>query len=248
MPIHKPTPPSSFRPFALPPAAPPARSPGNDPSPPEPPPATFAAAVAHPGLSAYLHARLDPYGIPDADKADIAAAVKEGLWRCRGDADPACTMPRIFGLAKKVLDARLTDYWRAQAVRQARFTDGPTEPGDDEPEERDGPRDFPSYVDRLPATAPTDPERALLAKEQLAFVQRVAPEIGLTDDDVQVMWDRDDDEEATWDKLAAARGVSAERLRKRITRLREELNTLWSRALANPCRFPVRKGGGRTTI
>lgn len=192
----------------------------------------YARALSDVRLRDYLRARLAALDMPRADQQDVLAAVLDGLWRRRADADPACTMPRIFGLAKTILDARLVDHARRQGVRDARIVDAPRAAGAAASEPGDGPRDVPNFVDQLPPASPMTPERALRAKEQLAFTQELAPKVGLTEDDVEVMWNMTYDPDASWEELAAERGVGADALRMRISRLREKLNRAWTRRLA----------------
>ncbi|HEY1693791.1 MAG TPA: hypothetical protein VGG39_16605 [Polyangiaceae bacterium] len=229
----------ALAPAPAPALAPAHRTPANDPAPGVPTVEAFARALSDPSLGAYIAATLAPLKLPYGDKADIAASVKDALWRRRGDADPACTMPRMFGLAKTVLDGKIKDYFRRITVERARFDDAPRTVSDGEGEGSEGKRDRPNVVDRLRPSSPMTPERALLARHQLAFVQQVAPEIGLTEDDVAVMHDIRWDENATWETLAAERGTTGEALRKRITRLQAKLDARWKKVLRRKLILPV---------
>ncbi len=60
---------------------------------------------------------------------------------------------------------------------------------DDASEESADPADQPNYVDRiLPLRALTPERGSTHAREKLAYVGEVASKIGLTDDDIEVMW------------------------------------------------------------
>jgi hypothetical protein len=195
--------------------------------------------MSDPRLWAYVAATLAPLKLPYGDKADITSSVRDALWRRRADADPACTTERMFGLAKTVLDGKIKDYWRRITVERARFDDAPRTVSDGEGEGSEGRRDRPNVVDRLMPSSPMTPERALLARHQLAFVQQIAPEIGLTEDDVTVMHDIRWDENATWEKLAAERRTTPAALRMRITRLQEKIDGRWKKLVASKLWLPA---------
>ena len=94
---------------------------------------------------------------------------------------------------------------------------------------------MPNFVDELEPARTMTPERSLQATEQALYVDEMAPELGVTDDDIEVMYamtyDRFGSDRATWEELAAERGTKPQRLRKRIERLQAALKEGWERQM-----------------
>jgi len=63
-------------------------------------------------------------------------------------------------------------------------------------------------------------------------VDAIAPQIGLTRDDVEVMFAMTWDSKATWEELGRERGETGAALRHRIERLQEKVSKAWKRRIA----------------
>ena len=241
-----PTPPISFIPFALAPSTqpealpapllaprplvPPAKAPSNDDAERVTPPGetAYRLLVSDPRVRAYLWARLGPVLIPRQEKEELVGTVVEVLWQRRTSRDPASTLARMMGLARTVLDGKLVDYWRHQATVAEDIVDAPRNGTEDRPASGKS-WEQPSYVEELRPPRSITPEDSLHAKQQMQYVNEVAAKIGLTNDDVEVMFAIAWDEEATYEELAAERGMKPGALRTRIHRLQKAVREGWNR-------------------
>jgi len=241
-----PTPPISFIPFTLTPSTGPAAPPAPLPAPrPLVPPAkapsnddaervtplddtAYRLLLSNPRVRAYLWARLGPIRIPRQEKEDLIGTTVEVLWQRRTSRDPARTLARVLGLAKTVLEGKLVDYWRHQAIVDEDIVDAPG-PRAEGPTARGKPWDQPTYVEEVRPPRSFTPEETLDAKQQMQHVNEVAAKIGLTDDDVEDMYAMAWDGEATYEELAAARGMTPGALRTRLHRLQKAVREGWDR-------------------
>ncbi len=238
-----PTPPVPFFPIA--PPAPsrsdasramdallPRSTPGNDP--PSPTEAEYRALLAHPELRKFLQRKVAKLDIPSADARELQAEVVDALW-ARRDRDPPATLKRLLGLAKCILKRREVDYLRHKQVERSRLVDAARVAVRDEdapPEESGDPADQPNYVDCILPLRALTPEDALLTREKLAYVGEVASKIGLTEDDIEVMWALTYDKgPGRMEELAAERGMAPKGLRCRIERLRNALEKGWEKRM-----------------
>ena len=80
-----------------------------------------------------------------------------------------------------------------------------------------------------PARVSMTPEDSLDVKQQLQHANDVAARIGLTDDDVEDMYAMTWDDTASYEELAAERGMTPGALKTRLHRLREAVNASWER-------------------
>jgi len=241
-----PTPPISFLPFALTPSTeraapsapvpaprplvPPAKAPSNDDAERVTPldETAYRLLVSDPRVRAYLWARLGRVRIPRHEKEELIGAVFEVLWERRAGRDPARTLPRMMGLARTVLEGKLVDHWRHQAVVTEDLVDAPGTAAEDRPASGK-PCEQSSYVEELRPPRSFTPEDSLHAKQQMQYVNDIAAKIGLTDDDVEVMFAIARDEEASYEELAAERGMKPGALRTRIHRLQKAVREGWER-------------------
>ena len=242
-----PTPPISFIPFALtpspepaaPPApvpaprplAPPAKAPSNDDAERVAPmgDAAYRLLLSDPRVRAYLWARLGPIRIARTDKEELIDAVFEVLWKRRTSRDPARTLPRMLGFARTILEGKLVDYWRHQDAVHEDIVDAPQTSVEDRPPSGSKSWEQPTYVDEVRPPRSFTPEDSLHAKQQMQYVNEVAGKIGLTDDDVEVMFAIAWDETATYEELAAERGMKPGALRTRIHRLQKAVREGWNK-------------------
>jgi hypothetical protein len=235
MPTTIPTPSLSFSPVPLAPSANdgasatplPAPSPtANDVRPVARPDfAAYGRLLADPRVRSYLWARLDDVNIARADKRELVDGVVATLWKRRTAKYSVDNLGRMLGLARTILDGRLVDYWRHQAVLDAKVVNPPQPDGGHSRK----PQNQPTFVEELQPPTSMTPERSLLAKERLEYVNSVAAQIGLTDDDVEVMYAVTWDPTASYEELAAERRTTASALRSRIHRLQEKVRKGWSR-------------------
>lgn len=245
-----PTPPVSFVPFALSPRT--GHAPVTETHPPTPAllpgqaaandvrdDGAYARLVADPRVRKSIDNRLRHrinvkfLSISPDEKEEIVARVYESLWKRRTDRDPASTLPRIRGLARTIVDGKIVDFLRHRDTENEDLVDAPGE--HDADLAKAGAEDMPNFVDELRPARPMTPERSLRATEQLEYLNEMAPKLGVTDDDIEVMYamtyDRTGDERATWEELAAERKTTAGALRKRIERLQEALKEGWDRRM-----------------
>jgi DNA-directed RNA polymerase specialized sigma24 family protein len=188
----------------------------------------YRALVSDPRVRAYLWARLGPVRIPRQEKEELIGAVFEVLWQRRTSRDPARTLARLMGLARTVLEGKLVDHWRHQAAVAEDIVDAPRTTIEDRHASGKS-WEQPNYVDELRPPRSFTPEDSLHAKQQMQYVNEVAAKIGLTDDDVEVMFAITWDEEASYEELAAERGVKPGALRTRIHRLQKAVREGWER-------------------
>jgi hypothetical protein len=92
--------------------------------------------------------------------------------------------------------------------------------------------DQPTYVEELRPLRSMREDDAFEAQQKVAHVNEMAPKIGLTSDDVEVMFAVTWDERASWEELATERGETSGALRHRIQRLQEKIRKGWSRRIA----------------
>jgi hypothetical protein len=212
-----PTPPISFAPFAVPTQAfLPEGTAANDVLEDR----EYERLLGHPRVRSFLEQKLRSRRMPRAQKEDLVGAVFEKLWERRTDRSPANTLPRMLGLARAILKAKLVDRQRHQKIVD--------ETTGEPPEEHDDVRSPHSKR----------PDKALHVKQQMLFVNEMAPKLGITEDDLEVMYamtyDREGDQRATWETLAAERNTTPGALRKRIERLQQAMRAAWNRRLRGP--------------
>jgi hypothetical protein len=191
----------------------------------------YAQLLAHPRIRAFLEERLRARDLQRDDKDELISGVRETLWCRRNDRHPPTTLPRVLGLARKILDGKLVDFHRHQDVVREKTRDAPRVAQDDLPP-RNKPWDQPNYVDELRPPRSMRADEALETKQQMAFVDEIAPQIGLTRDDVEVMFAMTWDSKATWEELAAERGEKPGQVRQRIRRLQAKVRKAWARRIA----------------
>jgi DNA-directed RNA polymerase specialized sigma24 family protein len=198
---------------------------------PDPRHATFEALLSHPRVLEFLRSRVRD--LPDDDGDDFISQSLEALWHRRDGARSPDTLPRMMGLARHVVDGKIADHWRRKAVRAKRIVRTPNVPRDegDPLPESERAHEQPTYVDVIAPPRSITPLDRLLGKEQLAFVQAHASDVGLTDDDLESMQALDADE-LTVDQAAAGRGMQADALRKRLQRIRQKLDQGWAERVA----------------
>jgi hypothetical protein len=240
-PSLSPSPPPPPSPASLPTAsptltapsyAPPRKPPANDAAPPAlPEHALYAKILTDPRIRAFLRSKLRARQLAPADKEDLLSSVTEALWRRRTDRSPALTLPRMLGLAVKILQDKLVDFYRHRDVVASTIRDAPRVHQEDLPP-RDKPDDQPNYVDELRPAHSMREDEAFETQQRMAYVNEMAPKIGLTRDDVEVMFAMASDPQATWEELAAERGETRGALRHRIQRLQAKMRKEWSRRVA----------------
>jgi len=190
----------------------------------------YGRLLSDPRVRAFLWGRLKPINIPDPDKKNLVGTVLATLWRRRTDRYPVRTLERMQGLGRTILEGRLVDYWRRQKTAAGRTVDAPrTTPAKDAVPLPDKPWNQPNYVEELRPPRSITPEDSLHTKQQMQYVNDVAAKIGLTNDDVEVMFAIAWDETATYDELAAERGVKPGALRTRIHRLQKAVREGWNK-------------------
>jgi hypothetical protein len=194
--------------------------------------AEYAALLAHPRIRSFLMERMRAKQLQASDKEDIFSAVRETLWKRRHDRHPPRTLPRVLGLAKKIVDGKIVDFFRHAAVVRERFRDAPRVNHDEDAPPGDSPSDQPNYVEELRSPCSVRPDDELETKRRKAFVNEMAPQLGLTRDDVDVMFTMTWDSDATWTELAAERGETPAKLRQRIGRLQAKMRKAWARRIA----------------
>ncbi len=188
--------------------------------------ADYRQLLSHPRVRTYIQGRLDGLDLQDADGQDLISQTFAALWRRRNDDNPPDNLPRLLALAKDVVQGKVVDFFRHKAVVQARIKDAPLPRGEKlEPGQCSG-RDQLNYVEELRPPRSFTPEITLQAKQQMEFANRVAAEVGLTDDDVETM-QAVDCGELTIEKAAALRGMKASTLRSRLHRIRKRINEAW---------------------
>ena len=197
-------------------------------APPSPEQAAYEALLALPRVREFLFQRVRRLGISRADKEDLVCSVLEGLCEQRTAKHPPTTLPRVLGLARKVLSARLVDHFRHEEVVDECTVDAAEMHGDERPGPGAAPHEHPTYVDLVAPQQSHTPERMAIADEQLDFVNEMAPKIGMTDEDVEAMWALTyDNGHGRMEELAAERGMSERGLRERLDRLQSQLAETW---------------------
>jgi RNA polymerase sigma factor (sigma-70 family) len=188
--------------------------------------ADYRQLLSLPRVREYLQDRLVGLDLQDADGQDLIEQTYAALWRRRNDESPPDTLPRLLGLAKEVLQGKVVDFFRHKAVVQARIKDAPLPRGEKpEPGQCSG-RDQLNYVEELRPPRSITPEMTLQAKQQMEFTNRVADEMGLTDDELETM-QAVDCGELTIEEAAKLRGMKASTLRSRLNRIRNRINEAW---------------------
>jgi len=198
------------------------------PSQPSPDPhADFGRLLGHPRLREYLRLSLTAYSLQEADRLEIASQVMDALWRRRTDADPPNNLPRLIALARKVLDGKLTDFFRHREVEREHLVDAPMPAREDGRKGAPAGKDQPNFVDELVPARSFDPESECEVAEKMALVQDKLLDGTLTHDDLEVM-QADQAGEATLAELARERNVEPAALRKRLQRIRDALKKEWT--------------------
>jgi hypothetical protein len=210
---------------------PPPKAPANDAERARSAHAEYGKILTDPRLRAFLGRKLGATQLAIADQEDLLASVLETLWRRRADRHAAQTLPRMLGLSLKILHGKLVDFYRHQDVVALIIRDAPRVHQEDSPS-RHEPADQPTYVEQLRPPRSLQSDEAVEMRERMAYVNGTGAKVGLTDDDVEVMFAMTWDERATWDELADERGETAGALRQRIRRLQEKMQAGWSRRLA----------------
>ncbi len=166
--------------------------------------------------------------MPRADGQDLISQSFEALWRRRDDPHLPDCIERMIGLARRVMGAKIVDYYRRRDVERSRIVDAPHIPRDeDEPPPARRPREEqPNFVDEILPPVSIDASELLGVRQQLAVVQSDAERIGFTDDDLEIMLAVDADE-VTLEEAAAARGMAGNALRMRLLRIRRRLDQAW---------------------
>jgi RNA polymerase sigma factor (sigma-70 family) len=193
--------------------------------------AAYESLLAHPRVLRFMRWRVRD--LPEEDAEDVFSQALEALWQRRVVAHPPDDLPRMRGLARRVVDGKIADYYRRKAVHETRVERTPHIPRDaDDPlPESNLLQDQPNYVEEIaPPRSITALDR-LLWKEQLAFVRESANEVGLTGDDLEVMQGLDADE-LTVEQAAAARGMPEGTLGSRLHRIRQKLHRGWAKRVA----------------
>jgi hypothetical protein len=188
-------------------------------------------------VRAFLEQRVRPLDMPGDDKSILVSGVLETLWE-RRDRNPPPTLQRVLGLARCIMKRRVASYCRHDARTRERFVDAKRvavvspEHGGAAPAVGDDPAEQPNYVDAIMPLRSLTPEAAALVREKLRFVGELAPKIGMTDDDVEVMWALTyDPGRDRMEELAAERGVTAKGLRSRIERLQKAIEQGWEKRM-----------------
>jgi len=193
--------------------------------------APYAALLTQPEVRAALWKRV--WNVQRADAADMVSDTFEALWRRRDDPNLPDSLQRMIGLALTVIDAKVIDRTRRRAVDRKRLVDAARlvpRDEDDPPLSELAGQDQPNYVDEIAPLRSITAYDHLAARRQLAFVQSSAWEVGLTDDDLEIMQALDVDE-VTVEQAAAERGLPAGALRVRLHRLRQRLGAAWAEHL-----------------
>ena len=190
--------------------------------------APYASWLTRPEVRTALWKRV--WHLQAADAADLVSESFEALWRRRDDPGLPDSLPRMIGLALRVIDAKVIDRDRRRAVQRKRLVDAARlvpRDEDDPPLSEVAGEDQPNYVDEIAPLRSITAHDHLAARQKLAFVQRTADPVGLTDDDVEVM-QAIDVGEVTVEEAAAERGIAASALRVRLHRLRQGLGKAWA--------------------
>jgi RNA polymerase sigma factor (sigma-70 family) len=197
----------------------------------ESPYAAYADLLTRPEVRTALWKRV--WRLQPADAADLVSESFEALWRRRDDPNLPDSLPRMIGLALRVIDGKVVDRNRRRAVDRKRLVDAARlvpRDEDDAPLAQVAGEDQPNYVDEIAPLRSITAYDHLAARQKLAFVQSCAHRVGLTDDDVEVMQALDADE-LTVEQAAAERGIPAGALRVRLHRLRQRLGQAWAEQL-----------------
>jgi len=189
----------------------------------------YGRLLSHPRVREFLVKSLTKHDLPLADAEDIVSRCFEALWRRRVDADPPNSLPRLIGLARKVLEGKLFDYFREKAHHDENLV-FPQMPEREDGREGapDGP-DQPNFVDQVeptPEVAKPGPHETLERTEQLSFVHEKLADGTLTPDDIEVM-QAEQAGEKSLEQMAAERNMPAGTLRSRISRIRKALREEW---------------------
>jgi len=190
----------------------------------------YGSLLSHPRVREFLVKSLTKHDLPLADAEDIVSRCFEALWRRRLDADPPNNLPRLIGLARKVLEGKLFDYFREKAHHEENLA-VPEMPEREDGREGapDGP-DQPNFVDQVqptPEVAKPGPDEMFETREQLTFVQEKLANGTITPDDIEVM-QAEQAGEKSLEQMAAERNVPAGTLRSRISRIRKALREEWA--------------------
>jgi RNA polymerase sigma factor (sigma-70 family) len=188
--------------------------------------AAFRALLAHPRLREFLTGRLLEAGLQEADREDLEGQALEALWRRRLDADPPDNLPRLIALAEEVLKGKLVDFYRRRDVEAGRIQPPPRTPREDGRKGHAKGKDQPDFVDTVTPLHQPNAEEACQVEEQMTFVRALLEEEKITPDDLEVM-QAEHAGEATLKQLAEERGLSPAALRKRVSRLRQQIAKQW---------------------
>ncbi len=172
--------------------------------------------------------------MPRADGQELISQSFEALWRRRDDPHLPDCIERMIGLARRVMEAKIIDYYRRRDVERSRIIDAPHVHRDENepPPARRSSAEQPNFVDEILPPPSIDAAELLAVKQQLAFVESCAERVGLADDDVEIMQAVDADE-MTLEQAAAAHGMAGNALRMRLLRIRRKLDQGWAQHVAS---------------
>ncbi len=190
--------------------------------------APYAVLLTRPEVRSALWKKV--WNLQKADAADVVSESFEALWRRRDDPNLPDSLERMIALARHVIDAKVIDRRRRRAVVWKRLVDAARlvpRDEDDPPLAEVAGEDQPNYVDESAPPRSITPYDHLAARLQLEFVDDRADQVGLTDDDLEVMQALDVGE-VTLEEAAAARGLPATALRVRLHRIRQKLGEAWA--------------------
>jgi DNA-directed RNA polymerase specialized sigma24 family protein len=191
------------------------------------PHASYSVLLTHPHVRQAIWRMVRR--MPRADGQDLISQSFEALWRRRDDPHLPDCIERMVGLARRVMEAKIIDYYRRRDVERSRIIDAPHVHRDDDepPPARRSSAEQPNFVDEILPPASIDAAELLGVKQQLAVVQSCAERVGFTDDDLEIMLAVDADE-VTLEEAAAAHGMAGNALRMRLLRIRRKLDQAWA--------------------
>ncbi len=150
--------------------------------------ASYADWLTRPEVRSALWQKV--WRLQKADAADLISETFEALWRRRDDPNLPGSLERMIGLARHVIDAKIVDRNRRRAVGWKRIVDAARlvpRDEDDPPLSEVAGEDQPNYIDEIAPMRTITAYDHLAARQKLAFVDSSAWQMGLTDDDVEVM-------------------------------------------------------------
>jgi DNA-directed RNA polymerase specialized sigma24 family protein len=194
--------------------------------------AAYAELLTHPHVRQAMWKMVRR--LPRADSQDLISQSFEALWRRRDDPHLPDCIERMIGLARRVMEAKVVDYYRRRDVERARIVDAPHFPRDegDPPPAGRSSEDQPNFVDEIVPPRTITAYDRLEVKQRLAFLNASAPKVGITDDDVEVMLAVDVGE-LTLDQASVERAIPGSALRMRLLRIRRKLDHEWTEHVAD---------------